>query len=82
MNEEDLPDVPVFDMEEEGCHITEAVLMEDGVITALTEKEFLQTVTRETEKEQTGEFEGGDFVPMGLTEQFAKSLCRENYGAL
>ena len=72
MNEEDLPDVPVFDMEEEGCHITEAVLMEDGVITALTEKELLQIVTRETEKEQTGEFEGGDFVPMGLTEQFAK----------
>ncbi|SCK01618.1 Uncharacterised protein [uncultured Eubacterium sp.] len=75
MNEEDLPDVPVFDMEEDGCHITGAVLMKDGVITALTEKEFLQIVTGETEKEQIGEFEGGDFVPMGLTEQFAKGYA-------
>lgn len=75
MNEEDLPDAPVFDMEEDGSHITGAVLMKDGTITALTEKEFLQIVTGETEKEQIGEFEGGDFVPMGLTEQFAKDYA-------
>lgn len=75
MNDDGDPDTPVFDMEEDGCHITGAVLMKDGVITALTEKEFLQTVTGETEKEQTSEFEGGDFVPMGLTEQFAKDYA-------
>ena len=75
INENGDPDTPVFDMEENGCHITGAVLMEDGVVTALTEKEFLQIVSGATEKAQTGESEGGDFVPTGLTEKFSKDYA-------
>lgn len=73
MDEEDVPDVPVFDIETANYHITSAVLMENGVMRALTEKFFLQITTEEMDRRQSDQsMDGKSFVPKNLTERFVK----------
>lgn len=75
MDEDGDPITPAFDTEVDGCHITGAVLMKDGVITALTKKDLIQTFTRKTEGKQNHKPKdnNGGFIPQSLTKRFVKN---------
>lgn len=73
-DEDGCPVTPTFDIKTSNYHITSAVLMENGVITALTKKDLIQTFAKKTEGKQISKPKdnNGGFIPQSVTKRFVR----------